>query len=324
MIPLTAVDVRDAESLVVEVLRSGSLARGPMVARFEEGFARAAGAVHAVAVNSGTAALVTALRAHGLAAGDEVITSPLADAATLAAVREAGADVRFADITPDYALDPEAVAAAITAGTRAVLPVRPFGRPTDLGQLAALAAEHGLPVVEDAGPAFGAAGDGTNCFSLSPGAIVTTGQGGVLTTNDGELAARLRAARDRGVAMSELHAAVGIPQLSRVDEAIAARRTNARALALGLTGTPGLAVPDGHEWHTFPVLVGPHAMLAREELVAELAGRGVETGVPDRAPEEFRVAALVSGQALSLPSHQALSESDVDRVVREVRDALGA
>jgi len=323
MIPLTAVDVRDAEPLVVEVLRSGTLTRGPVVARFEERFATATGAAHAVTVHSGTAAVVTALRALGLRDGDEVIASPLAGTAPLDAVRGAGATVRFADIRRDgRALDPDAVADAITPRTKAVLPVRPFGGTAD--KLGPLADEHGLHLVEYAGGSFGG-GDGVCCFSLSAGAIVTTGEGGVVTTEDAGLAARLRQVRE--AAVSELQAAVGVPQLSRVDEAVAARRSNARQLTVGLSGTPGLTVPSdppAHAWHTFPVLIGPHAMLARDELVTELSARGVETAVPGPQPQDCPVARAVAGELLSLPVHQALSESDVDTIVREVRDALGA
>ncbi|MEV5296689.1 DegT/DnrJ/EryC1/StrS family aminotransferase [Amycolatopsis methanolica] len=353
MIPVTAVDVRDAESLVVEVLRSGTLTQGPVVARFEDAFARAAGTAHAVAVSSGTAAVTTALEALGLGPGDEVITSPFTSAATLAAILRTGATVRFADITrDDFAVDPDAVASEITPETRVVLPVHPHGQTADMGKLAPLAEEHGLHLVEDAAQALGAtfagraAGSfGVGCFSLSANKIVTTGEGGVVTTDDAALADRLRLLHDHR--MSELHAAVGIPKLDRLDELLAARRRNARQLSVGLAGTPGLTVPAElpgreHAWHRYSVLIGPHAMLARDELVAELAERGVETEVhhpklvfdhdrfrehpqiPAVSRRDFPVALKVTEEVLSLPVHPALSEADVDTVVREVREALGA
>ncbi|UQS21961.1 DegT/DnrJ/EryC1/StrS family aminotransferase [Amycolatopsis thermalba] len=368
MIPITAVDVRDAESLVVEVLRSGTLAQGPMVARFEDAFARAAGTAHAVAVNSGSAALTATLRALGLGPGDEVITSPFTFVATLNAILATGATVRFADITrEDFAVDPDAVAAEITPDTRAILPVHLYGQTADLGKLAPLAEEHELYLVEDAAQAVGAtfagrpAGSfGVGCFSLYATKNVTTGEGGVITTDDAELADRLRVLRNQGMRtrysyevpghnyrMSELHAAVGIPQLDKLDELIAARRRNARQLSVGLAGTPGLAVPAElpgreHVWHQYSVLIGPHAMLARDELVAELAARGIGTGVyypklvfdhdcfrehpqiPAVSRQDFPVALKVTEEVLSLPVHPGLSEADVDTIVREVREALGA
>ncbi|NKQ53490.1 DegT/DnrJ/EryC1/StrS family aminotransferase [Amycolatopsis sp. K13G38] len=368
MIPITAVDVRDAEALVIEVLRSGVLAQGPMVARLEEGFARLTGTAHAVAVNSGTAALSAALEVLDLQPGDEVVTSPFTFVATLNAILERGATVRFADVTrEDFALDPDAVATVLGPRTKVLMPVHLYGQTADMGKLVPLAEEHGLALVEDAAQALGAsflgkpAGSfGLGCFSLYATKNVTTGEGGVITCDDAEVADRLRVLRNQGMRdryryevaghnyrMSELHAAVGIPQLARFDELVAARRRNARQLTTGLTGTPGLAVPQvlpgrAHMWHQYTVLIGPHAMLSREELAAELADRGIATGIyypklvfdhdcfrghpliPAVSPSDFPVAKKLSEQAISLPVHPALSESDVDTIVREVREALGA
>ncbi|KAA9166848.1 DegT/DnrJ/EryC1/StrS family aminotransferase [Amycolatopsis acidicola] len=368
MIPIAVVDVRESESLVIEVLRSGSLAQGPMVERFEEAFARVTGTKHAVAVHSGTTALVAALQAVGVGAGDEVVTSPFAFVATLNAILWTGATVRFADVTAeDFALDPTSTRKAIGPRTKVLLPGHLFGQTADMGELLPLAEEHGLHLVEDAGQAFGAAfhgkqagSFGIGCFSLYATKNVTTGEGGMITCDDPALADRLRLVRNQGMRaagayelpglnyrMSDLHAAVGIPQLARLDETVAARRHNARQLTTGLAGTPGLTVPKplpgrDHVWHQYTVLIGKHAMLSRDELVAELDARGVGTGVyypklvfdhegfrghpqiPEADPADFPVAAKLAEQALSLPVHPALTESDVDTVVREVRDALGA
>lgn len=368
MIPITAVDVRDAEPLVTEVLRSGSLTQGPMVARFEAAFARITGTAHAVAVSSGTSALVAALQALDLRPGDEVLTSPFTSAPTVNAILQAGVTVRFADISrEDFAVDPDAAAATIGSHTRVLMPVYLFGQTADLDKLAPLAAEHGLCLVEDAAHALGAsfhgrpAGSfGVGCFSLHAAQNLTTGDGGVITCQNSELAEKLRLLRDEGqrsvsaqelpghsYRMSELHAAVGIPQLAKLDELIAARRRNARRLTLGLAGTPGLTVPGvplgrGHVWSHYTVLVGANAMLSRDELAAELAVRGICTGtfyprlvfdhgrfrghpqVPAVSPADFPVAAALTDQALSLPVHPALTDSDVDTVIAEVREALGA
>jgi dTDP-4-amino-4,6-dideoxygalactose transaminase len=367
MIPITVVDVRDAESLVVEVLRSGALAQGPMVARFEDAFARVAGTAHAVAVNSGTTALVAALQVLDLQPGDEVVTSPFTFVATLNAILEAGATVRFADVSrEDFALDPDAVAAVLGPRTKVLLPVHLYGQTADMGKLLPLAEEHGLHIVEDAAQAVGssfqgkpAGSYGLGCFSLYATKNITTGEGGVITCDDDELADRLRVLRNQGMRtrytyelpghnyrMSDLHAAIGIPQVAKLDELVAARRRNARQLTTGLTGTLGLAVPQvlpgrAHVWHQYTVLIGPHAMLSRDELAAELGERGVGTGIyypklvfdhecfrghpqiPEVSPADFPVASALAEQALSLPVHPALSESEVDTIVREVREALG-
>src|SRR3954463_9711732 len=154
MIPITVVDVRDAEDLVVEVLRSGAIAQGPMVKRFEDAFAAVSGTKHAIAVNNGTTALVAALQVLDLQPGDEVLTSPFTFVATLNAILEAGATARFADIDTDHFfldpaaaptfLDPEAAAAAVTGGTRVLMPVHLYGQAAAMGKLVPLAAQHGL------------------------------------------------------------------------------------------------------------------------------------------------------------------------------------
>ncbi|OZM73435.1 aminotransferase [Amycolatopsis antarctica] len=367
MIPITVVDVRDAESLVVEVLRSGAIAQGPMVKRFEETFAGVAGAKHAVAVNNGTTALVASLQALDLQPGDEVITSPFTFVATLNAILEAGATAKFVDIRrDDFAIDPDAVAAAITPRTKVLMPVHLYGQTADMGKLVPLAAEHNLAIVEDSAQAVGAAFDGkragsfgTGCFSLYATKNVTTAEGGVITTDDDDLADRLRVLRNQGMRaryqyemaghnyrMTDLHAAVGIPQLEKLDELTAARQRNAKRLSEGLAGTLGLDLPQvlpgrDHVWHQYTVLVGPHAFLSRDELAAALTEKGIGNGiyypkivfdydcysghplVPGANVADFPVAAAAASQALSLPVHQHLTEEQVDTVINTVREVLG-
>ncbi|MDT8910285.1 DegT/DnrJ/EryC1/StrS family aminotransferase [Amycolatopsis sp. PS_44_ISF1] len=368
MIPITVVDVRDAEDLVVEVLRSGAIAQGPMVERFEGAFAPIAGTKHAVAVNNGTTALVASLQALDLEAGDEVITSPFTFVATLNAILEAGATVRFADIRrDDFALDPDAVAAAVTDRTKVLMPVHLYGQTADMGKLAPLAAERGLEIIEDSAQSVGASFEGRaagsygiGCFSLYATKNVTTAEGGVITTDDDELADKLRVLRNQGMRaryqyevaghnyrMTDLHAAVGIPQLEKLDQLTAARQANAKRLSEGLAGTPGLDIPRvlpgrEHVWHQYTVLIGPHAMLSRDELASALTAHGIGNGVyypkivfdyecyrghpliPDAKVEDYPVAGAVAAQALSLPVHPHLTESDVDQIVETVREALGA
>lgn len=361
MIPISAVDVRDAEPLVTQVLRSGVLAQGPMVRRLEEEFARIAGVPHAIAVSSGTTALVAALQVLDLEPGDEVVTSPFTFVATLNAILHAGATVRFADVSSDdFCLDPDTV--EVTGRTRVLLPVHLYGQPADMGRLAPLAARHDLTIVEDAAQAIGAAFDtapagsyGLGCFSLYATKNVTTAEGGVVTTADDELADRLRLLRNQGMRrryayevpghnyrMTDLHAAVGIPQLARLDDITQARTRNAERLTKSLAGLPGLVVPTAlpgrtHVWHQYSVLVTEEAALTRDELAERLAELGVATGVfyprlafdydcfrnhPRVIVGETPVAARLTGQVLSLPVHPGLSEADLDTIVDAVGQAL--
>jgi perosamine synthetase len=364
MIPITVVDVRDAEPLVTEVLRSGVIAQGPMVKRFEDGFAQVAGVEHAVAVNSGTTALVASLQVLDLRPGDEVVTSPFTFVATLNAILEAGATARFADIrVDDFCVDPDAVAQAIGARTKVLMPVHLYGQMADMGKLAPLAAEHGLALVEDAAQAVGAtlegrpAGSyGLGCFSLYATKNITTAEGGVITTDDDTLADRLRVLRNQGMRaryqyevaghnyrLTDLHAAVGIPQLEKLAEITERRRHNAEALAKGLADVPGLTVPQvlagrTHVWHQFTVLVGDDAAVGRDELSARLTEKGVGNGIyypkvvfdydcyrdhPGVIASEMPVASRVAAQALSLPVHPKLSDADLDTIVGAVREVLG-
>lgn len=305
MIPISVVDVSDAEPLVTEVLRSGLIAQGPMVRRFENMFATATGVANAVAVNSGTTALVAALKVLDLQPGDEVITSPFTFVATLNAILEAGATARFADIrADDFCLDPDEVDAAVGPRTKVLMPVHLYGQTADMGKLMPLAEEHGLAVVEDAAQAVGArfddtpaGGFGLGCFSLYATKNVTTGEGGVVTTSSDALADRLRVMRNQGMRaryqyemaghnyrMTDLHAAIGVSQLAKLAAGTERRRRNAEALTRGLGDVPGLVLPRvlprrTHVWHQYTVLVTDDAPVERDELSARLTERGVGNGV---------------------------------------------
>ncbi|SHE68417.1 DegT/DnrJ/EryC1/StrS family aminotransferase [Streptoalloteichus hindustanus] len=365
MIPITVVDVRDAEPYVLEVLRSGVLAQGPMVRRFEESFAAVVGARHAVAVNNGTTALVAALQVLDLQPGDEVVTSPFTFVATLNAILEAGATARFADIREDdFCVDPDAVAAAIGPRTKVLMPVHLYGQAADLGKIAPLAEEHGLHLVEDAAQAHGATFDGRGvgsfglgCFSFYATKNITTGEGGAITTDDDAVADRLRVLRNQGMRqryqyemaghnyrMTDLQAAVAIPQLEKVERVTARRKSNAERLNAGLAGLPGLRTPAelpgrSHVWHQYTVLVTDEAPVTRDELAERLGEKGVGHGVyypkvvfdydcyrehPGVVASDVPVASRVTRQCLSLPVHAAMSDADVDAVVTAVREVFGA
>jgi perosamine synthetase len=365
MIPITVVDVADAEPYVLEVLRSGVIAQGPMVKRFEDAFAEVAGVEHAVAVNSGTTALVASIEVLDLQPGDEVITSPFTFVATLNAILEAGASVRFADIrAEDFNIDPDAVAAAVGPRTKVLMPVHLYGQVADMTRLMPLAEQHGLAVVEDAAQAVGATLDGKaagsfglGCFSLYATKNITTAEGGVITTNDATLADRLRVLRNQGMRaryqyemaghnyrLTDLHAAVGIPQLAKLDRITEARQHNAEVLGKGLTGIAGLELPAvlpgrTHVWHQYTVRVTEEASVSREEFSAKLLEKGVGNGVyypkvvfdydcyrdnPKVIASDVPVATRVAQEVLSLPVHPKLTDAELDTIVESIREVLGA
>jgi dTDP-4-amino-4,6-dideoxygalactose transaminase len=366
VIPISAVVLgADEERLVVDVLRSGQLAQGPMVARFEGEFAAFCGTAHAVAVANGTVALTAALKALGVGPGDEVVTSAFTFVATLNAILECGATARFADIDPaTYNVDPASVAAACTDRTRVVMPVHLYGQPADMAAIVNVAERHGAAIVEDAAQAHGARVDGRTVggyglatFSLYATKNITSGEGGVVTTDDDALADRLRLLRNHGMRaryqyelqgtnlrMTDVQAAIAIPQLARLRDTTRQRRANAARLSEGLGGIPGLEPPvtaagRDHVFHQYTVRVTDEAPLDRDALAAALADRGVQSGIyyprvvfdydsyrghPLVVPADVPRARDATRQVLSLPVHPHLSDADLDRIVDAVRVAFGA
>lgn len=363
MIPISKVDVRDAEPLVIDVLRSGSLAQGPMVERLEQAFADVVGVPHAIAVNNGTTALVAALQVLDLRPGDEVITSPFTFVATLNAILEAGATARFADIREDdFAVDPAAVETITGDRTAVLMPVHLYGQTADMGPLTKIAQKEGLHLVEDAAQAHGATYEGRGagvfglgCFSFYATKNVTTGEGGMITTGDDVLADRLRVLRNQGMRaryqyemaghnyrMTDLHAAVGLPQVARTAQIADRRRHNAARLSAGLAGLPGIRLPRelpgrSHVWHQYTVLLPESA--DRERVIAALASAGVGSGVyyprtvfdhdcyrdhPRVVAADVPVAESVARRCLSLPVHHHLTDAEVDAVVDGFRRAVEA
>lgn len=364
MIPISVVDLgQEVEERVLEVIRSGVIAQGPVVAELEDAFAAMIGARHAVAVNNGTTALVAAIQSLGLKPGDEVITSPFTFIATLNAILEAGATVRFGDIRiEDFGLDPASAEASITERTRVLMPVHLYGQTTDLSPLVELAETHSLSIVEDAAQAHGAryAGRGAGtfgigCFSFYATKNLTTGEGGMITTDDDEIAATLRIMRNQGMRqryeyvvaghnyrMTDLQAAVALPQLAKYPQQLTARRRNADRLRELLSDIDDLVLPQQlpgreHVWHQFTVVL-PRGV-DRSAVVAGLAAEGVGSGVyypklvydydpyrdrPDVIRSDTPVAADVAERCLSLPVHPHLSASDLDSIAAAVRVVLGA
>ncbi len=364
MIPISRVVVdAETEQLVLEVLRAGQLAQGPMVARFEDLCREMTGAAHAVAVNNGTTALEISLQALGVGPGDEVITTPFTFAATVNAIVHSGATVRFADVLDDYTIDPSGIEAAINERTKAIMPVHLYGLPADMERIAEIGQQNQLSIIEDAAQAHGASvrgrpvgGYGLACFSFYATKNLSTGEGGVVTTNDEALADRLRVLRNQGMRsryvyempghnyrMMDLVAALAISQFAKREAMEAARRENADRLSKGLADIPGLLLPfepDGRRtvWHQYTVRVTDEAPIDRDGFVAELNARGVGAGVyyPRSAYDydcyrnhpQIQVSVCPKSDAFarsvaSLPVHQHLSRDDVDTIIGVTREVLG-
>jgi perosamine synthetase len=364
-IPLTMVQLGvDVEELVLSVLRSGMIAQGPLVKRLEEEFAELIGVDHVVAVNNGTTALIAALQVLDLRPGDEVITSPFTFVATLNAIIESGATARFADIDcRDFNIDPDTVGAVVNDCTKVLLPVHLYGQCADMGRLGDLASAADLAVVEDAAQAHGARlGDrsagswGIGCFSLYATKNLTTAEGGLISTDDASLADRLRLLRNQGMRqpyvhetvginyrLTDLQAAVCLPQLAGYSRQVAIRQRHAQRLNDGLRGLAGVGVPETlpgrhHVWHQYTILVGDDARLTRDGLFEALTKAGIGCGIyypravfdyecyrehPQVVVADVPMATDVARRCLSLPVHPYLSEGDLDRIVTTMTNLLG-
>jgi len=304
---------------VVATLRSGWLTGGPRVQRFEEGFRRITGAQHAVALSSCTAGLHLALLASGIGPGDEVITTPFTFCATVNVIIHAGATPILADIRDDdHNIDIEQVARKITPRTRALMPMHYGGQPCHMDELLALAREHKLRVIEDAAHALGAQDRGRPIGALSDAAVfsfypikpITTGQGGMLTTNDQALAGQVRILSLHGLSknawnryaeggsaeyqvlapgfnysMTDIQAAIGVHQLERLGRFQAQRTHLAGVYDRLLAGVPEVRCPQTrenvvHAWHLYPIRLELERLrCSRNEFIDELRKRGIGTSL---------------------------------------------
>ncbi|HYF14926.1 MAG TPA: DegT/DnrJ/EryC1/StrS family aminotransferase [Phycisphaerales bacterium] len=329
-IPLSKPDIGDLEEkLVLQTLRSGRLSIGPVVEQFETLVATRAGCRHGVAVNSGTSGLFLALRSLGVGPGDEVITTPFSFIASANVILMCGATPVFVDICPrSLNMEPASVEAAITPRTRAVLAVEAFGNPARMDQLAAVAARHELPLVEDCCEALGASLRGrpaghfgrVGVFGFYPNKQITTGEGGMVVTDDARLADMCRSLRNQGrplgwssqtaaepshggtatgswlrhermgynFRLSELNAALGVAQMRRLDEMIEKRQRVARMYLDRLGGHKDLVLPtvdDGvsMSWFVYVVRLAPsYSSDERDRIIKGL--RGQEIGASDYFP----------------------------------------
>ncbi len=358
------------ERAVLDVLRSGQLSLGPRVPAFERAFAARVGVPHASAVSSGTAGLHLALRAVGVTDGDEVITSPFSFVASANAALYERARPVFADIDPlTLNLDPQAAAAAVTERTRALLPVHIFGYPADMPAFEAIAARHHLKIVEDACEALGAMhADGIAVggrghpavFGFYANKQLTTGEGGMLTLGDEALKGRIDSERNQGRApdmgwldhdrlgfnyrLSDIACALGLAQLERLDDMLAARARVARLYREALTGIEGLGLPCADDagggdsrrgWFVFVVQL-PHGV-DRDATILALAAKQIQSKpyLPaihlmsfyrerfGHREGEFPVCEDVAERSLALPFFPEMSEGQLARVGEGLRAVLG-
>lgn len=347
---------REELEAIREVFESAELVQGKKVGQFEEGFAEYIGVKYAVCVLNGTIGLDLALKALNLGPGDEVVTSAFSFVASSNCALYQGAKPVFADIdTKTFNIDPLDVVNKITTKTRAILPVHMFGQPADMQELEEIAEDNKIALIEDAAQAHGAEYKGRKvggiglmgCFSFHPTKNMTSGEGGMITTNNEEVARKARLLRDHGQAdkyrhtvlgynyrMTEMSAAVGLVQLKKLDKFNGRRRGNAKALTEGIRKIIGLTPPHvedkvKHVFSQFVVRVEEDYPLERDELAEHLKKMGVGVGVHYPLPiyKQPLYVELGYGKAncpnvenackhvLSLPVHPAVTKKDIAHIL---------
>jgi dTDP-4-amino-4,6-dideoxygalactose transaminase len=348
----------EIDAAIRRVIESSGFILGPEVEAFEEAFAAYCGAKHCVGVASGTSALELALRAFHVGAGDEVITVAHTFIATAEAISAVGATPVFVDIEPDtYTMDPQALAAAITPRTRAVIPVHIYGQPANMSRILEIGRAHGIAVIEDAAQAHGATWDGAMagtladaaCFSFYPGKnLGAYGDAGAVTTDLPEVAAQVRSLRNHGRQSKYLHDQIGFglridalqaailhAKLPYLEEWVVARNRVAERYTQGLSDTdltlPAVSPRARHGWHLY-VLRSPERDAMLEHLRASGVSAGVHYPVPlhlqpayahlGYAEGSLPVSEEVARTCLSLPMYPELSEEQIDAVVAAVRAAI--
>jgi perosamine synthetase len=368
-LPVAAPIIGDREiACVTDAIRSGWVSSiGPYIDRLEVEFARYIGVKHAVAVSNGTVALHLALHAMGVGPGDEVIVPDLTFAATAHTVLQTGATPVFADVSPEtWCIDPRAVECALTDRTKVIVPVHLFGHPADMPALSALARRRGIRVLEDAAEAHGALVQGTKvgalgdvgAFSFYGNKLMTTGEGGMLTTSDDALAQRCRFLKDHGMSterryfhtelafnyrMTNLQAALGVAQLEQLEGFIEKKRQIMGWYREALAGVPGVTLNPEREgvrnvYWMASVVLGEAVPLMRDEVCARLKVRGIDTrpffvpmsALPHLArsrrvgvsSEGCPVSAQLSERGLNLPSGCGLTRDDVARAAGALIEAL--
>lgn len=348
---------------VYDVVKSGWLSKGKKVDQFEAEFARCVGARHAIAVSSGTAALHVILAALGVGPGDEVVLPSLTFISTANAVLYLGATPVLVECDPEtYNVTPEILEAAVTERTKALAPVDMNGMPVDYEAVLAVGARHGVPVVSDSAESLGAAYKGRRIggvsplgfFSFFPNKTVTTGEGGMITCEDDALAHRCRVLLNQGqegrynhvalgfnYRMTDIAAALGLVQLSRLDQIVEAKNRIVAAYRKLLAGAPGVSLPvvpeyvSQHSWYMFAVQVDE---AIRDAVVADLKAKGVDTRLSfppihnqpyyrerfGSKAEDLPVTWRTWRRLINLPIWPGLSDEQIAHVCRTLRDTVAA
>ncbi len=365
MFPMSSPDINEDDvAAVAEVVRSGRLALGPATLAFEDGIRQLAGTRHAVAVSSGTAALHLIVRALGIGPGDEVLLPSFTFAASANAVLFEGATPVFVDIEPDtYNLSPADVARRITSRTRAIMAVDVFGHPVDWDGLLDVAARHNLPVIDDSCEAIGATYHGkpmgqfgaAAAFAFYPNKQITTGEGGVITTDDDEIARLARSYRNQGrdemgtwlsharlgynYRMDEMSAALGVSQLRRLDQFLHMRAQVARRYTDLLAAVDGVHPPavraDDVTMSWFVYVITLDTGIPRDAVIDGLADRNIPSRAyfeplhrqPYLTPymettPDLPVTDSIAGRTLALPFHNNLSDETALAVVENLVHVL--
>lgn len=346
---------------------SGWVAQGPMVEKFEDELARRVGAKFAVATSSCTAALHIALLALGIGPGDEVIVPSFSFVATANSIEYCGAKPVFADISiEDYNLDPRSAQKAITAKTKAVMVVHQAGLPADMEAILGIARKHGLIVLQDGACALGALYKGRRigsfggpcCFSFHPRKIITTGEGGMVATNDDSLADKLRSLRDHGLSqaadggqtlsvlgynyrLTDIQGSIGVQQLKKLDYLLGKRRQIASRYDEMLSSNPFIITPRCppdvlHTYQSYIISLVKGSPITRDELLESLRRTGIAAkkamGAIHKEPyyvrrygrKKLSNAELAASNAICLPIHPFISEEEQIFVAAAISRAFGA
>lgn len=368
-IPLSAPDIRNADrDAVLEVLNSGTLSLGPKLTAFEQAVMRVTKSRHAIAVNSGTSALHLCVRAAGITDGDEVITSPFSFIASANCILFERAKPVFVDIDPvTYNIDASKIEDAITPRTKAILPVHVFGRPCNLADVTYIAHKHNLTIIEDACEAIGAkyhdapvgTSGQTGVFAFYPNKQLTTGEGGVIVTDDPTVASQCRTWRNQGRAdsdgwlehdtlgynyrLSDINCALGVSQLSRLDEVLAARARVAKIYDQALREIPEVVAPRISEpdasisWFVYVVrLSDDFTRSDRDQIIRELKYQniGARNYFPPihlqplyqrmfgYRPGSFPITEHTADRTIALPFFNHLTEGEINFVCTSLRNAI--
>lgn len=348
---------KDEINAVTEVLKSGRLTQGAKVKEFEEKFAKYIGTKHAIATSSGTTALHVALLAAGIRAGDEVITTPFSFIASANCILFCGAKPVFVDIDDlTFNINSKLIEQKITEKTKAIIPVHLYGQACDMDRIMEIAKKHNLYVIEDACQAHGAlykgkkvGSFGLGCFSFYGTKNITTGEGGMITTNDDVIAEKARMIREHGAKqryyhkilgynfrMTDIVAAIGIEQLKKIEKFNKAREKNAKYLTKKLNSIKGIVLPveavdRKHAWHQYTIRVTED----RDKLKQKLNEKGIGAeiyyplaihqqelykglGYNDSLPKAEKAAK----EALSLPIHPAVTKKDLDFIVKSIEQVM--